>query len=279
MDFSDLKNKGYHIHLCTPCYNCQMRAEFFLSIMHLQTMAVKCGVNLSVNFLGNESLVQRGRNILTGMFLKGPATHLLFIDADIGFDPATVFKLLAYDKDIVSAIYPKKHIDWNTVRDKAKRGDSELPHAAGLDYNINIIGNKADVVDNHFIPVLDTATGFLMIRRNVLEKMSDHFRESLYCVNDVSSSKDAVPDYVALFDCMIDPETKRYLSEDYAFCRRAQQVGYQIYADVTSPLAHVGSVFLHSDPLQRFKMTPIVDTQNDDEERTLRKSPSFNLEN
>lgn len=243
--------KKVHIHLCTPCYGCKMRREFFASVMQLQGLASERGVGLSVDFIGNESLITRGRNILAAKFLKGPGTHLLFVDADIAFDPSTVMRLAEFDKDVATAVYPKKHIDWNAVKAKTLAGDKEPLQAMGLDYNINIQGNKA-TVENSFIKVLDSATGFMMISRETLEKMNAHYKESLFCVNDVTSSRDQVPEYVALFDCMICPETRRYLSEDYAFCRRAQALGIEIWADINSPLVHIGTHQLNGDIMQRF---------------------------
>lgn len=251
--FAHLAGKT-HIHICTPCYGCRMRQEFFGSIMQLQGLASRFGVGLSVDFIGNESLITRGRNILAAKFMKGPGTHLLFIDADIAFDPMTVFRLAAFGKDIVTAIYPKKHIDWDLVKSKRLGGDKEPIHASGLDYNINIMGQTA-TSENNFIKVLDSATGFMMISRAALERMNEHYKDSLYCVNDVTSSRGMVPDYVALFDTMICPTTRRYLSEDYAFCRRAQGVGLEIWADIASPLAHIGTQQLQGDIMQRFQLT------------------------
>lgn len=243
-----------HIHVCVPCYNCVMRKEFFSSLMQLQAVAIRHAVALSVEFMGNESLIPRGRNILVAKFLKGPGTHLLFIDADIAFEAETVFRLLRFDKDIVTAIYPKKNIDWTAIHAKLTKGDTEPLHSMGLDFNINIAGKEAKVVEGQFIKVLDSATGFMMISRNALERMVDHYKPSLSCVNDISNTKQAIPEYVALFDTMICPDTRRYLSEDYAFCRRAQALDIDIWADIASPLAHIGSKTLVGDISQRFQM-------------------------
>ena len=242
-----------HIHICTPCYGCKMRKEFLLSLMQLQGLAGRIGVGVSIDFIGNESLITRGRNILAAKFLKGAGTHLLFIDADIAFDPLTVFRLAAFDKDIVTAVYPKKFIEWELVKAKVRANDSEPVQAMGLDYNINIAGSTAQVTNN-FIKVLDSATGFMMITKDALQKVVDHNKDTLSCINDVTSSRDFVPGYVAVFDTMICPETKRYLSEDYAFCRRAQMVGLEIWADIASPLAHIGAQQLHGDVMQRYEL-------------------------
>lgn len=243
-----------HIFVSTPCYACKMRKEFASSILQLQVEAIKQGIHISVDLLGNESLIPRARNVLTQRFLNcKDATHLLFIDADIAFDASTVFRLLRADKDIITAIYPKKHIDWDLVRTKKQRGDTESVQSAGLDYNLNILGRSAQV-ENGLVKVMDAATGFMMLKREAVQKLVDAFRSTLHCENDITSSRGDVPGYVAIWDCMIDPETKRYLSEDYAMCRRAQQIGLEIWADVMCPLAHIGSMNLEGDAMQRFAL-------------------------
>jgi hypothetical protein len=94
-------------------------------------------------------------------------------------------------------------------------------------------------IKDGFAEVLDGPTGFLLIKRDVITKMHEKFPE-LKCVND-HQNKD-LDEYYAIFDCLIDPDSKRYLSEDYAFCRRWQQMGGQIFADVMTVLGHVGNI-------------------------------------
>lgn len=245
------------LYVATPCYGCMMTDTFFLSLSQLQTECHKRGIECFVDFVGNESLVQRARNILAARFLNSSSTHLLFIDADIGFHPDTVFRLLEADKDIVSAIYPKKSWDWEAVRDKLAKGVTQEPvHMLGLDYNMNLAGPTARV-ENGFVQVLDAATGFMLVRRAALEAMAAKYADTLTCVNDLPGDRDSpgyIKEYVALFDCMIDPDTRRYLSEDYAMNRRAQAMGLETWADLASPLCHVGTHFYEGDLRQRFNL-------------------------
>lgn len=244
------------LYIATPCFGCMMSNVFMLSLLELQSECAKRGIECYVDFIGNESLVQRARNLLAARFLKSHSTHLLFIDADIGFRTDTVFRLLGADKDIVTAVYPKKAYDWDAIKLKLTGPKSQEPaHMMGLDYNINLSTGTAQV-ENGFVRVLDSATGFMMIRRGVLERMAKRFKGTLSCVNDLPGREDPnyVTEYVALFDCMIDPQNKRYLSEDYAFVRRAQEMGIEIWADVTSPLCHVGNCTFEGDLRQRFSL-------------------------
>lgn len=250
------------LYVGTPCYSCLMTNTFLISLMQLQAECSRRGIECFIDFIGNESLVQRARNVLTGRFLKSQSTHLLFIDADIGFRPDTVFRLLDADKDIVTACYPKKSYDWSGIESKLaninKPEDIKEPVSMmGLDFNINLVGTSAAVKDG-FVRVLDSATGFMMIKRGVIERMVEKFKDTLTCVNDLPGNREDpgyCKEYVALFDCMIDPQTRRYLSEDYSFVRRAQELGVEIWADLASPLCHVGHYTFEGDLRQRFALS------------------------
>ncbi len=249
------------LYIAVPCYGCLLNNHFLQSLLCLQTLCMREEIDCFVDMIGNESLVQRARNVLTARFLAAAKfTHLLFIDADIGFDPASVFRLLRFGEDVVTAIYPKKSIDWDSVRAKARAGGGEPAeplHQAGLDFNINVVPNDSGVRDG-FVEVLDAATGFMLISRRCLERMAAAFESDLKCVNDIAMGSPGDPrhvaEYVALFDCMIDPVTRRYLSEDYAFCRRWQQLGGKIFADVTTGLCHVGNYIYEGDIRQRLRI-------------------------
>jgi hypothetical protein len=240
------------IYIATPAYGCLLSMSYVSSILQLQLECARRNIHLIFDIIGNESLVQRARCVLTERFVKSEAsTHLLFIDADIGFSPEAVIRLLEADKDIVSAVYPKKTFGWDQIATKLNAGETKEPlHQMGLDFNINLKHGNASIQPDGLVSVLDTATGFLMIKRGVIEKMKEHYKESLFAVNDIQSINN-VSNYVALFDCMIDPDTKRYLSEDYAFCRRWQQMDPQnneIWVDIRTPLSHTGNHFFNFEP-------------------------------
>ena len=247
--------KARGIYVATPCYGCILNINYLQSLLGLQAACLRRGISCFVDFIGNESLVQRARNILAARFLQSADrnTHLVFIDADIGFDPDLVFRLLDLDRDVVTGIYPKKFIDWPGVQRAIDKGLD--PRSGGLDFNLNISGQNARI-DNGFAEVLDSATGFMMIARSALLKMVERYKDTLHCVNDIQGGGDnRVDTYVAVFDCMIDPDSRRYLSEDYAFCRRWQQMGGKIWADVITPLIHVGNYVYNGDIRQRQVIT------------------------
>ena len=245
------------LHLCVPCYGCLMSHTFLRSLLVLQQHCRGRGVSIVVEYVGNESLVQRARNILVAKFLQGDATHLLFIDADIGFAPENVFRLLDFlereDEDVACGAYSKKNVDWEALQARCAAGSSEPARQRGLDFNINTVPGTHPLRAG-FVRVLDGATGFMLITRRACEKMYAAFADTLSCVNDVpGQSSKAVREYVAIFDCMIDPDSRRYLSEDYAFCRRWQSLGGSIYLDLMAPLTHEGGYFWRGDLRARLR--------------------------
>jgi hypothetical protein len=210
-----------------------------ISIIKLQLLLIQKGIQLMIDTTENESLVHRARNVAVGRFMqKTDADYFMFIDADVDFDPQAVVTLLESGHDISVACYPKKCVMWDQARDAIKKGDDRNMAMLSSSLVVNI-GSARRPVENGFIEILDGPTGFMLIKRDVFKKLEEKFPE-LWCKND-HQNRD-FDDYHACFDCMIDPVSKRYLSEDYAFCRRWQQCDGKIYASVATTLGHIGNL-------------------------------------
>ena len=107
----------FKVYIGTPCYGGQCFAGYVASLLQSQSHLAKLNppIHLETCFLTNESLITRGRNTIVAKFLNDKSfTHLLFIDADISWHPTTIQKLVASDKDIVGACYPKKGYHWGS---------------------------------------------------------------------------------------------------------------------------------------------------------------------
>ena len=247
--------------IATPCFGGQVSSIYASSIFSLQSaLRSKSNAGMKVHLRDGDALITRARANLVTLFLDDPAaTHLLFVDADIGFAPEQVFRLIESGADVVAGVYPIKRVNW----DKARRAlEASRPNLqpASLDYVLEIDDPDHVVVVNGFTRVRYAGTGFLMIRRHVLEKMCAHpayaplqfFREH---------SRDALagsPNRFALFECMIDPKTGTYLSEDFAFCKRWTDLGGEIWADLDSRLDHVGPSVFHGDVSSQFAAAPVA---------------------
>ena len=227
------------LFLSVPCYGGQCLEAFAASVLQLSDICRIKKIELCIDTIENESLVQRARNIAVGRFMqKSDAEYFMFIDADIHFDPNSVIRLLESGHDFTCAAYPKKVVMWDKAATAVRDGDDRPLELLSSSLVMNFKGAKSRV-ENGFVPVLDGPTGFMLIKRCVFEQMEKKYPE-LNCKND-HQNRD-FDDYCALFDCMIDPETKRYLSEDYAFCRRWQQMDGEIYCDTQTTLGHVGNL-------------------------------------
>ena len=227
------------LFLSTPCYGGLCLEKYMKSIVNLQMLLMREGVQLMLDTTENESLVHRARNVSIGRFMqKTDAEYFMFIDADVEFDAQSVLRLLKSGHEVSVAVYPKKVVMWDQAREAVENGDERNMALLSSSLVANIGATRRSVV-NGFVEVLDGPTGFMMISREALTKMHEHYPE-LNCKND-HQNRD-FDEYCALFDCMIDPESRRYLSEDYAFCRRWQQMGGKIYADCHTTLGHVGNL-------------------------------------
>lgn len=227
------------IFLSTPCYGGLCLQAYAESMLNFQRLCAMKGYQLMIDTTENESLITRARNISVARFLyKSDADVFVFIDADIHFQADSLMRLVDSEHDVSVACYPKKVIMWNQAEDAVKMGDERNLQRIASSLVLNFKHAKSRV-KNGFTEVLDGPTGFMCIKRHVLQKMYERYKD-LMCVND-HQNKD-LDEYCAIFDCMIDPDTRRYLSEDYAFCRRWQQMGGTIHADVTTVLGHVGNL-------------------------------------
>lgn len=238
------------LFLSTPCYGGQCLQKYAESILKLQMLLSQVNIQMYIDTIENESLVQRARNVAVGRFMqKSQAEYFMFIDADVHFEPEAVVRLIQSGHELSVACYPKKFVDWNQAATAAKNGDTRNMAMLSASLVVNFGAPKVEIT-NGFAPILDGPTGFMLIKREVFHKLEKAFPE-LNCMND-HQNRD-FDTYHAAFDCMIDPVTRRYLSEDYAFCRRWQQIGGKIYADTTTTLGHVGNLPFNGQMRERLK--------------------------
>jgi len=250
------KNKFF---IATPCYGGQLNEPYFRSVIKMMTFFNGHQIPLAFGTIANESLVTRARNVLVAYFLASDYTHLMFIDADIEFQTEDILKLYAHKKDVVVGAYPKKGVAWDKIRanltdpaNKEKELSDRDMASFGSDYAINFKfvdkETKTIGVENGLIKLHDAGTGFMMISREAILKMIKAYPELKYN-NDVNiNNADLKDHFYALFDTMIDPVDRRYLSEDYTFCRRWQEIGGDIWLDPSISLNHYGHFCFQGNP-------------------------------
>ena len=224
--------------------------NLFRSMMRLSILCNKYDIQFTVSTLANESLITRGRNTLVSFFMEHPeATHLFFIDADIEFDPNDLLRMVAYDRPITVGAYPKKAINWESIVGAARNNQEETAQTIeghSSNYVVNFDSLKDEdgkptpqiQIRDNLIKLKDAGTGFMCIKKEVIQQMFDNHPELKYA-NDINVDQKFEKHMYALFDTMIDPESRRYLSEDYTFCRLWQQMGGEVYLDPEQHLTHI----------------------------------------
>ena len=241
--------------ILTPCYGSVCFVNYVFCIIKTKEVFKYYDIPLKIEFCKNDSLVTRARNNLVAKAMSDVnVTHLMFIDNDITWDPVNIIKLIIANKPIVGGIYPLKKYNWeklandpeyikkmiekkNNSRVKNIMDDDLLVQYSLLNYNLNHIGNSIKI-ENNLTEVRHVATGFMMIKRGVIEKLSEDYQHTK-STDDVNYLEEHENKYAyALFDCGV--EDGHYLSEDWLFCNRWKKIGGKVYIDVSINLSHTG---------------------------------------
>lgn len=252
ISYEDLRKRK--LFVATPMYAGQCVGAYSESMLGLAVMCFKMGIEMKTYFLYNESLITRARNYAADEFMRSDSTHMLFIDADIAFNPKDVITMLALSDhedpdnpyDILAGPYPKKNISWEKVRDAVNKGygeenAEELSNFVG-EYVINPIEGRSTLDLTKPQEVLEVGTGFMLIKRSTFELFQKHYPEQSYKPDHKRTEHfDGSREIFAYFDTPICPETKRYLSEDYMFCQWIRKAGGSVWLCPWISLKHVGT--------------------------------------
>ena len=234
--------------VATPSYGGAMSSIYVRSLLGLVNLAWSRGFAMQTRFLDGDSLIPRARNRLAAEFMADARwTHLFWIDADIGFEPEAALRLLLSGRDVVAGVYPHKIDAWPTqglaqpLPAGSTREDFEARYPS---FPANLLAHGRVEADG-FMEVLDAPTGFMVIARRVFEQMAVAMPELRYTPDvsghpDVRRGQPLPPPHYRFFDVLAEPDNGRYLTEDYAFCRRWQSIGGKVHVDTSSNLTHQG---------------------------------------
>jgi hypothetical protein len=206
------------VHFAMPCYGGMLTESVFTSFIKWANMARQFGMDWTIETMVNESLISRARNTLTAKFLSMPeATHLMFVDADIGWEPWHLLVLLNRNVDVIGGLYPMKSMPIKWVVNGFE-GAEEGPD--GLH------------------EVSKAGTGFLLIKKHVFEKLHGHPAVKPY-KNDIGLDPMYDQYMKTYFDTTV--RQQRYYSEDWKFCEDWRDMGGKIYVDKRVLLKHTGT--------------------------------------
>jgi len=207
------------LFIALPAYDFKVSLKLAISLARFAQAAPQHGVTIQIGSICGCSVVSRARNLLVKDMLESDCTDLIFIDSDINFEPEDVFRLMAWTSN------PKKGIVGGVPR---TRSDSKV-YIATLDYDEN---NELTMDRMGLVRARRLATAFMMVRRDVFTTLVDAHPEWNYYDNRTDRTLNAV------FDFKLTDEG--YMGEDYLFCDRAREHGFEVWVDPTIKLGHMG---------------------------------------
>ena len=211
--------KTTRVHICMPCYGGMLTESCFMSYIKWSNTCRQLGIDWTMETMTNESLISRARNTLTAKFLHNKeSTHLMFIDADIGWEPWHLLVMLNAQKDVIGGLYPMK----------------SLP----VKWCVNGFEGAAVSEDGNLQEVSKTGTGFMLIKRDVFEKLNAHPATKPF-MNDIGLPVELNPYMKTYFDTAV--RENRYYSEDWTFCENWRDLGGQVWVDKRVLLKHTGT--------------------------------------
>jgi hypothetical protein len=244
--------------VATPMFGGMCAGEYTRSSLGIIPTLNGHGVDVAFAYIYNNSLITSARDQLAAILLQHDFTHMIFIDADIKFDAADIWKMLQADKDVIAGVYPKKEINWHMVHKMALAGagPDDLSRYTGT-LVVNLLNNEKErvVSVNDPAEVFGAGTGFMLIKRSVFEALAPHTDTYV----DSTSEKTVN----SFFFLMKDPETGRQLSEDYAFCYLCRQHGIKIHVAPWVRLGHAGSYLFEGSAVPVIKEAKYGNSDND----------------
>jgi len=241
------QKKQVKLFIATPAFGHQVTTNYANSLLKfVSTSHPRLAVSSAVHMQSGMALVTQARNNCVAYFLNSDCTHFLFIDADIGFEPEAIYRLIERDVPLCLTPYPVK--------------------GYGKDHQLQFIVHFPDkdnvrIDKDGFTEITAGPTGFMMIKREVFEKLAEKYPERKTVNKQLVGNKVETMEkgWYTFFETAQDPENG-YLGEDIAFCRLWTNIGGKIYADTQTPLTHFGSHAFHGSLNMMFaKQKPIDD--------------------
>ena len=207
-----------HLFIATPAYDGKVDVPYAVALSETTNLLHSKGIPTTLYISTSGSLLVAERNRILERFWQSEATHLLCIDADLGWPADAVMAMLKADKEFVAGVYPARNTKGFVFR-PITRADSSI------------------VSDQHLLKMEAVPAGFMLISRSAIQKMRDKFPELYYSPKDPRNDTEST--YCLFNTEVIDGE---FWGEDYVFCVRARQAGVDIWVDPLIQFNHAGNV-------------------------------------
>jgi len=226
--------EGRKLFIGIPTYDGKLSIKLAYTIAQLMPKALSMGISVQLAHVSGCSIITMARNMLVDQFLKSDCTELLFIDSDVIATADDILRLMAQsgDKDITAGSYPRRAKDKKFFMDLYYNDDNELEF------------------DGAMMRIQRVGTGFMLIRRHVIEKIAEKSQKYL--------GQDGIGQVANVFEfTMLDG---KFVGEDYSFCDKARAEGFKVWLDVEISLPHVGQEEFTNDFYQEV-LTPLLEEQ------------------
>ncbi|MCJ2013111.1 hypothetical protein [Methylobacterium sp. J-076] len=241
------------IFVATPAYGAACYMPYVSGLLSLQKACTEAGIGFDYFYVSGTALLHEQRNVAAAAFMHhSDLSHLLFLDADLGFEGADIVRMFAAQQDVVLGPYPAKHINWQAVVDAARRQPDLAPHEVALymaDYSAifyGLDGREAFVADG-LNEIHAGGAGLMLLSRTALAALEEAYpaaRSTLPApYGHLVPNVDIMVEYFA-FDREPDG---RLLSEDLTFCKRWREIGGRIYAAPWVRATHVGPFYFRGE--------------------------------
>ena len=195
-----------HVYVCTPAYDGKVDSGYAQCMGNTGWHMGLFGIRMTASAMGNSAFIEMGRNLFVKFLLEDEnlksCTHLFFVDSDLEWDSAAFLGLVTAcneDRPVVAGVYPRRQKEpWDFPAVWTPHPDIKGPDGEDTLW----------VDDDGWLKCDRVPTGFLCIRRNVLEEMSkDVMQARTYDYGNIPW----------VFHTKFDKDN-RFVGEDYGFC-------------------------------------------------------------
>ena len=220
--------KHMKVIIATPFYELKGFSPYITSLMHTVRLLTALGIDWRFMELSGDSYVHRARNTMCDMFLQDPeATDLFFIDSDMSWNPEAFVQMCMLPDDVVGGAYPVKNnwLAWTSIP-KLKEVEG-MNHMQGRD-----LGDGTALIE-----AMVLAGGFLRLKRGVLERFKDHYKD-LWYVEPTTRPDEPEHKFTAFFGA--ESIDHKFYGEDHTFSKRLRDMGVRMFIYPNVDIVHWG---------------------------------------
>lgn len=202
------------IFIASPAFDGRVHIPFAISLAETTLLLASKNIPVIYQISASGSLLCAERNRLLRTFLETDCTHILCIDSDLGWPAQAILAMLDEDKDFISGVYPTRRDNKYLFRPVKQKNDALIMH-------------------KHLIKMDYIPAGFMLIKREVIEKMHIVHKDRYF-----KPKQGNEPDGYALFHTEV--YEGEFWGEDFIFCRLAREAGFEIWTDPLIEFDHAG---------------------------------------